>query len=142
MLSVEYVAGFFDADGCVTISKIKRSPQAYPIAFRFDNGSYNVLKLMQYMLELCEIKMHLRRKKVSGNSAPAWRLETNKSSEVTKICLLLQPHLVVKQKEVELTLEFLRYRKVAKDTKMRNAFKDEKFALYKRIKELKHERYI
>lgn len=132
MLSVEYIAGFFDADGCMSIGKDKRRGTYVPCA-TFTNSNYDVLTLMQYYLSLCEINTRLRgTKRVSEKYSHVWRILISKQSELVKFCNLIKPHLVVKQEETELMIRFLKCCKIAPQ-----GLVPEKFMLYKQIKSLK-----
>ncbi len=142
MLSLEYIAGFVDGEGCFSLGRRKKVKNpaetlCYTAYFILANTNYNVLRLIQYSLELCEVTTKMYKAKAKMGHKLVWQLRTRNQAELLSICLLLYPYLTVKQAEVSVMIKYLQLCKLIKDEGLYNVFLDKKNDLYLEMKRLK-----
>ena len=132
MVSVEYIAGFFDGEGCIIADK-----NAFTVRLIITNTQREVLDEIQKVLG-----GSVRSKSVVGpNRQPAWELRYGKRSTVKHILELLRPYLVVKSVEAWLALEYMALHDHCKSGKLRTDYdKALSYGFYLAIKGVKYDR--
>ena len=99
MISTEYVAGFFDGEGCVNIST-----DTYGKPFiRILIVNTDVLVLEKFKERWGGNITHNKRHKENWKRSYTWRLSHNKAINFLKE---LEPHLIVKKKQTNLAISF------------------------------------
>lgn len=107
-IDIQYLAGFFDGEGCFYLGTQEKNGKAYPKAqiLLSQSGPDGLLLLRQIQHEYGgNLYHHL---KVGQHKAKkdAYKLWWNKQEGIALIKLLL-PHLRLKQKEAETVLTYL-----------------------------------
>ncbi len=108
ILSVEYMAGFFDGEGCLSMTKVRGcwfSPEA-----TVANTDYYIMKAFAYTLELCNVKHKFIIRKLQLNRKPLYCIRVREMRSLYVFCQLLRPSLKIKQSRADLMLKFLKLR--------------------------------
>ena len=98
MITPEWLAGFFDGEGCLTILRSKRHAHFTPQA-TFTNTDLRVLQLIQASYGGT---IHARNNPKQWNEA--YSLTFSGTQETRRILLILQPFLVLKKAEADFFL--------------------------------------
>ena len=132
MVSLEYIAGFFDGEGCITADK-----NAFTVRLSITNTQKAVLDEIQKVLG-----GFVRSKDVAGpNRQPSWELRYAKRATVKHILEILRPYLVVKSVEAWLALEYIALHEHCKSGKLRTDYdKALSYGFYLAIKGVKYDR--
>lgn len=102
MLSLEYIAGLFDGEGCVFIGRVKRTKNGN-IGERLSAQITNI-----YLPVLQELKAQFggyifTRPPTNGRSVYNWIIHTNTAfSFIT----LIEPHCIIKKDQIHLVFEY------------------------------------
>jgi hypothetical protein len=113
VISVEYIAGFFDGEGYVTIRRSNRTKQKTP-AYRMGVGFVNkYLPLLQEIQERFGGRLYPKARR-KANHAPAWELFFTKQHEAAGVLEAMLPHLKIKRAQAELGLAFVKLGKMKK----------------------------
>ena len=99
MISTEYVAGFFDGEGCVNISADRNNKPF--IRILIVNTDNDVLE--QFKEKWGGNITHNKRHKENWKRSYTWRLSHQKAINFLKD---LEPHLIVKKKQTNLAISF------------------------------------
>ena len=105
MVSLEYVAGFFDGEGCFSFAMYFTGTHAYltPQA-NVGNNDVKVLEQIKFVLELNEIKSNLHKQK---NRLPFTVLNITGRANLLKLVQKLAPYLVVKRQQAKCFEQYL-----------------------------------
>lgn len=100
MITIEYLAGFVDGEGCISVTKPSPNHKNHgTIRLQLSNTNYDVLSAIQR-----EYGGHLKvSKRQSTKHKAAWQLVWY-AKEAIPLLQKLQPHLMVKQKQAILVL--------------------------------------
>jgi len=103
MISLEYAAGFFDGEGCITIVRNKNS-NSFALNVGINNTAYLPLKL------ICDrFGGSVRfRKSVNPNWRPQWQWQAVCKNAYYFLSSIL-PLLLIKKEEAKLAIEFYEY---------------------------------
>jgi len=111
-LSIQYVAGFFDGEGCVNIYQTKKGVKKDRIGYQLTTSIFNsdkevVEKLKKSLGGYIQIR---KRNTDKWKDGYVWRLITNHASKFLKEIL---PFLIIKKEQAKVAIEFqeLRQRK-------------------------------
>ena len=101
MVSLEYIAGFFDGEGCINVSYCP--PHHFQVQLSIGNTDKNVLveiqKVLGGKLRCCKTQTSTRK--------DVWVLHWGAFAETQKVLRILCPHLLVKREKAMLTLALL-----------------------------------
>lgn len=106
--SPEYIAGFFDGEGCVMIIKAirDRAPKlVYSVRVDLTQKKPGVLDRIRQFLGYGKV---IRSNGFPIRPRPIAKLKIRKAENVAKFVALVLPHSIVKQRELVLVAEFLR----------------------------------
>ena len=103
MMSVEYVAGFFDGEGSVGVYSRSRSPGRYYASFGIA-GNYH-----PGMVALCKALpgAKLYERKVKPTHRGAYALRIYKAADISAALEWIHPHLWEKRAQASIVLDFL-----------------------------------
>lgn len=111
MLSPQYIAGFFDGEGYITmrrsnrhlstLSGKKRTP-TYLIVVGFTNTDLGILQLIQ---EVCNGRIYPKPRQ-NERHAPAYELTIFKKEHARNFLEIIGPHVVLKSPQIKLASEF------------------------------------
>lgn len=112
MISLEYIGGFFDGEGCVSMSvtrrysnnKERKTPEIQPY-ITITQKKPLILYAIQESLEELGIPS-----KVLLSDKSCARLRISSIDDVLKFCTLVTPFTFCKRKELELMMEYCEYR--------------------------------
>jgi hypothetical protein len=107
-MTLQYISGFFDADGSITLCKKSKNELYRTIRLDFTNTYINILEEIQkYMLEEHNIKLHLSTKAAKKeNHAVGYSLTCNSNQECLKLCRLLDSHHPKKLHRINTILKY------------------------------------
>jgi hypothetical protein len=131
-LKEEYIAGLFDGEGCVSIgmekpSSRRKSPKYYLQAF-----IVNTYKpVIDYLYTVCGGSVS--KSWNGGNRKLIYRWAVN-SRMAESFLKLIQPHVIIKQKQLELALEFMNTKTRVRGTRV----VPEQIAIYEKYKQKMH----
>jgi len=111
MLSIEYIAGFIDGEGCFSISKHKSNPRGTP-SLTIANTNYDVLKAIEYTFSLWGLKtgFYADYQRPSRGCKVGYSLCVYEKQSLITLCEILNSHLTVKSEHASLIIEFLTLR--------------------------------
>ena len=101
MVSLEYIAGFFDGEGCINVSYCP--PNHFQVQLNIGNTDKNVLIEIQKVLGG---KLHCSKTKTSGEH-DFWILHWGAFAKTKTVLRILCPHLLVKREKAMLALALL-----------------------------------
>lgn len=103
MMSVEYIAGFFDGEGSVNIKQnIGCSPS-------ISLGNTNKFVLEEILIFLKDVGLNFRLYNYHRKSRykDIYHLHTHDSRSIKAFCLMLKPYCIVKRNQISLMLNYL-----------------------------------
>ena len=110
----EYVAGFFDGEGCVDCRVIRNGGGGWGNQFRlkFYQNSGAVLRAIQEFLDSegipSRVEVHTRPDRLAKGHSGSYALVIGGAQLVTKMLLELEPYCIVKADEIGKALDWLR----------------------------------
>jgi hypothetical protein len=107
-LTLQYLAGFFDGEGCAKMGTAKKNGNSYPVArVLLGQSGPDGYSLLKSIVDIYggNLYLHLRpgEHKATKN---AWKLSFRKL-EAIKFLTDIQPFLILKQEDVKKVLEHL-----------------------------------
>lgn len=107
MLSIDYIAGFIDGEGCFSITFNKKS-DTYHGAIGVFNTDEAVITAMYIALANQGVfgAVHKRKQRKKGIK-PLYALYVKTTSSTCKLCELLQGKLIVKAKHLRVMAQFI-----------------------------------
>lgn len=105
-ITAEYLAGMIDADGNISIVKMKQTGRGkslrYEVRVGITNTDLEFLKTVQS--QLGGRLQKLRKLDITKNWKPSYRVEWT-SKQSADILNMIQPHLIIKHQRCEVALE-------------------------------------
>ena len=98
MLSLEYIAGYFDGEGCVTIGITNK--KYYQLCVKIDSIDFEPLHMIHKMFGG---GLSLSKRRPPRHHTWHFRLSTNIAYKFLKA---IQPYCILKKQQVDLALEF------------------------------------
>ncbi len=102
-ISLDYVAGIFDGEGCVTITKTKKAA-CKNITYEFQCAVVNtnewLCRMLQFMFGGCVV---LHPAKGNQRDCWAWQIRAIKAYNFLKT---IQPYVILKRPQVDLAIDF------------------------------------
>lgn len=88
---IDYLSGFFDADGSITMSKSTKSAKYRTIKIDFSNNEITILKEIQLFLTENDISSYISTKPAKKEThSTAYTLSVNSNQMCVKLCRLLR----------------------------------------------------
>ncbi len=113
MLSIDYIAGFVDGEGCITLAAPSTKTDCYIPKILITNTNFEILRALAYTLELWNIEFKLsatahknRKRKI------CYILVIQKQESVYSFCNELRTRLKVKQRQAEILVEYITLRHI------------------------------
>lgn len=134
--SVQYIAGFFDREGMISIHKKRLKPgltkrgHIFNTVISFSNLNYNVLKQIQETLGYG--RFYVTSKIDSRHKRPIYQLRIGNQREIIEVLKKLYPFLIVKKNLADLMLVFCRSRIRRK----RRPYNASEVEIYKKVRAL------
>ncbi len=127
-----YLSGFLDGEGYFGVRTYSKQRNSVRVAVT--NTNKGILLFIQAALNESEIVSSLSEivRSKPDNRQRAWTLEISSINGVSKLCKLLIPYLIVKQRQAELLIRFTFLRKI--EGKVGKAFDDEETDIYLELK--------
>lgn len=129
LLSKEYIAGFFDGEGCITIHS-----RNYQLRLLIGNTYINVLKNIQ---DTCGGRIYRNEKKKYKKLSYVWETSSNNAISFLESIL---PYLIVKKEEALIALDFERTKTYKK--RLTQDEIDSREGYMRRLKSLKNVSYL
>jgi len=135
-LTLEYIGGFFDGDGCVTISKdkiynhrLKNGWQLSPYIVFSQRKKY-ILERVRNTLKSYNIGSHLQ----SQSNGRIYALRITGMKRCRKFCKIFINHTTIKREQLKVMLEFTNYRLSQSG---RKEYTKQDLEYYEKLKKLK-----
>lgn len=145
-LTMAYLAGYIDADGCISFQRMVNNRRTKKTAFLTPYVSITTTCTLTYekLLEIYNeyhIPVHISIKKngKSENRMPVYVFRTIGMKRSKVILSLIVPYLIGKKREAELTLEYISIRERLFATKTHDIRED---AIFQEMKKIKGSRNI
>lgn len=104
-LSAEYLAGFFDGEGCVNFTVRGKNRQMIPRVMIVNTDS----KIMNLIYKQFGGYLNIKEHKKHLNWKPSITI-TLKSTNMVKFLNYIRPYCILKKKQIELIFEFLKFK--------------------------------
>lgn len=90
-MNLNYISGFFDADGSITLCKSKKTDKYKSIKIDFTNTYLNILlEIQEYLLINHNLKLHISKKPAKKeNHNESYSLSINSNQKCIELCRLL-----------------------------------------------------
>lgn len=108
ILSLEYMAGFIDGDGCITLVH-KNSKSLTPVVL-IVNTNREIIVGFKFCFDELGIASYCNVEILKGNRKPVYKLSVQQLDSVHELLTLLYPHLKVKQKQAAIVLSYIERR--------------------------------
>ena len=107
-MTLQYISGFFDADGSITMSKNSKLDPYKTIKMDFTNTYIIILEEIQkYLLDVHGIKSYISTKpSKKENQNTGYSLSCNSNQECLKLCKLLESHHPKKLHRINTVLKY------------------------------------
>jgi len=110
-LSPQYIAGFLDGEGYISILKLRRKSARggiwYQAVIKVSQREKDA-KVLEYIQETYGGVINGRRI-YTDNSCPSITLDIKNRKDIQRMLADLLPYLIVKKKQAELLIEFFKY---------------------------------
>jgi len=108
IMTLQYISGFFDADGSISMSKSSKNDTFKGIKLDFTNTYITILEEIQkYLLDEYDIKTHLSKKPArSKNHNISYCLSSNSNQNSLKLCKLLNSRHPKKLHRINTVLKY------------------------------------
>lgn len=107
-LSLEYIAGFIDGEGCFTILNVGHD--CYAPNFCIVNTNLQLLQRIQKFLSH-NLKIYTRHPK-NPNWKICYQVYTDNIDDCKSIARLLEPYLMIKKKQAQIIMQYPRARHI------------------------------
>jgi hypothetical protein len=107
-MTLQYISGFFDADGSITMCKNSKQDAYKAIKIDFTNTYVTILEQIQkYLLDEHGIKTHMSKKpSKKENHNIGYSLSCNSNQACLKLCRLLDSHHPKKLHRINTVLKY------------------------------------
>jgi len=107
-MTLQYISGFFDADGSISLCKNSKNDKYKSIKIDFTNTYLTVLEEIQkYLLNNYGIKSHISKKTIKKeNHNIGYSLSCNSNQTCLKLCRLLESHHPKKLHRINTILKY------------------------------------
>jgi hypothetical protein len=130
MISVEYLAGFFDGEGCIGIYRRKGRYLSYRFIVQVTSSNKDAVGKFVEFFHIGHVKKQIRRYR---QHAICWKWEVV-SNQALLVLEHLEPYLVIKKAEATLAIDFQRN---VQKSHYRNTSKEYREDVVGRMKTLK-----
>lgn len=108
IMTLQYISGFFDADGSISMGKNSKHDTYKAIKIDFTNTYITILEEIQkYLLNEYNIKTHISKKAIrKENQNIGYSLSCNSNQTCLKLCRLLVSHHPKKLHRINTVLKY------------------------------------
>ena len=132
MLSIDYIAGFIDGEGCLGI--VKKGGRYRP-QIDIGNTNIDIMKALEYTFHAWGIATVTHTVTMrEGNRKDFYRICVDKMDSVYQICQILRPYLKIKQANANAIINFIEARRM--EGYRQDTLKDIKMAAVNDVKQL------
>lgn len=113
MLTVEYLAGFFDGEGCFFLRKPTGTSTCNMPLVTVCNTNFEIMRAIAYTLDSWNVDYKFRNSRpVKGNRKPSYDITIQKRKSVYEFCCIMRGHLKVKYEQNEILIKYIELRDV------------------------------
>jgi hypothetical protein len=107
-MNLEYISGFFDADGSITMSKNRKNDKFRAIKIDFTNTDLPVLlEIQSFLLQSYNLKLSLSLKPArKANYSTSYSLSLNSSQKCIELCKLINSRHLKKTHRINTILKY------------------------------------
>ena len=113
LISNQYIAGYFDGEGCVTIQLSKKG-KCYSIQVSITSIDFEPLNTIHQIFNGTLI--YLKKSEKCKNWQNIWRWQVV-SGDAYNFLITIQPYCILKKKQVDLAIEFQEYLQATKNNR-------------------------
>jgi len=110
LISAEYIAGYFDGEGCITI-QLSKKRKCYSIQVSIVSIDFEPLNTIHKMFN--GVLIYIKKEKPCNN---IWRWAVV-SNDAYQFLLAIQLYCILKKKQVDLAIEFQEYLQATKNNR-------------------------
>lgn len=121
MLSIEYLAGFFDGEGYITFSSRSGGKSTRYLVIGVSNCNKNVIDAVQESFGGSSHVMHKPKPERGHRGSWQWKCCSNVAYD---LLIQMLPYLIVKKEEAEIAIEFQQRRRANKNLGMSRSLSD------------------
>lgn len=134
-----YIAGFIDGEGTISVTSSKRNrPTEHIILTPYitiANTNRHVLEVIKKYLGFYDISIHRNYPKSSNNKI-CYRIFFTGRKRIIKVLELLIPYLIIKKKNAELVLKFVKLREQHVINQYNSAYTKKEIQLVRELKKV------
>ena len=113
MLSIDYIAGCVDGEGCITLAVPGRNTDCYIPKIIITNTNFEILRALARTLDLWRIDYKLNiSKHANRKEKTCYILVIQKQQSVYNFCSDLFHSLKVKQRQAKILMEYIELRQI------------------------------
>lgn len=121
MLSIDYVAGFFDGEGCIMFAQTKG--HYYPKAI-FYNSNLNIMRALEYTLNSwgidCRYRKRSKQNSIDGRK-DQYVISLQNMDAIYLFCQIVRQALKIKQPHAEAVIRFIEAKRIdARDEQLKD----------------------
>ena len=107
-MTLDYISGFFDADGSITMSKNSKNDKYRTIKIDFTNTKLNILlDIQKYLLDNYNLKLSISTKLSKQlNHSTGYSLSLNSNQKCLQLCKLLKSIHPIKLHRINTILKY------------------------------------
>lgn len=139
-LSLDYLAGFFDGEGCCGLLKCKNGQTIYYKPYiSFTNTDLNLMKFLKQTLEQYKIQMSCQERKEQSNNKSFIQLTSWNISSALNFSNIMKDKCFIKRKQLELLKEYCESRnKINPKRRAWKRYTERELNIFKELKSLNH----
>ena len=107
-MNLDYISGFFDADGCISMSRTSKNAVFRTIKIDFTNTKLEILlEIQKFLLETYGLHLSISTKPAkSENHQISYTLSAASNRICLKLCELLNSHHPMKKHRIDVVLKY------------------------------------
>jgi len=139
-LPLDYLAGFFDGEGCCGVLEcFNKKTLYYKPYISFSNTNVNLMKFIKLFLEKYGILMKYHEKKQTKHWKRSCSLTSWNITSALNFCKLIKNKSFIKRKQLELVEEYCESRnKINPRRRAWKRYSEREINIYKELKSLNH----
>lgn len=107
-MTLDYISGFFDADGSITMCRSNKNDIYKAIKIDFANTHLSILlEIQKYLLDNHNLKSHISTKSIRKvNHSISYTLSVGSNQKCLQLCRLLNSHHPIKKHRINTILKY------------------------------------